>query len=83
MLTPAKEQELARRYASLNPLRLRREIDAALEQLWRLAVRPGTTNTRTNNTSDDDPIAGVGESGDTAPVTGDCEVPVPPGNRQF
>jgi hypothetical protein len=78
LLTPAKEQELARLYASLNPLRLRREIDAALEQLWRLAVRPGT-----NNTSSDDPTQTGEQSAHTASVTGDCEVPAAPGNHQF
>jgi hypothetical protein len=62
---------------------LRREIDAALEQLWRLAVRPGTTNTRTNNTSGDDPTHTGEQAAHTASVTGDCEVPVAPGNHQF
>ena len=36
-LTPAQQRELEALYESLNPLRLRRDIDAALATLWRLA----------------------------------------------
>ena len=37
-LAPAKRAELDRLYHSLNPLRLRRDLDAALERLWALAA---------------------------------------------
>lgn len=37
-LTPAKRQELDALYQSLNPLQLRRQIDAELERLWALAA---------------------------------------------
>ena len=88
VLSPAKQQELARLYTSLNPLRLRRDIDAGLEQLWRLAVRPGTDNARpnntgTNNTSGKTLVPRAGEAGHTALVTGDFEVTVAPGNRHL
>jgi hypothetical protein len=39
VLTPASAQGLAGVYRSLNPLQLRRQIDAALTMLWRLAAR--------------------------------------------
>ena len=38
-LAPGSQQALATLYRSLNPLQLRREIDAALTTLWRLATR--------------------------------------------
>lgn len=38
-LTPAAQAALQRQYETLNPLHLRRQIDAALAQLWRLATR--------------------------------------------
>ena len=38
VLPPAKRAELARLYQTLNPLRLRRDLDAALERLWPLAA---------------------------------------------
>jgi hypothetical protein len=38
VLTPAKRDELAQLYQSLNPLRLRHDLDAALERLWPLAA---------------------------------------------
>jgi hypothetical protein len=37
-LAPAKQQELEALYQSLNPLQLRRQIDAELERLWALAA---------------------------------------------
>ncbi len=36
-----KRDELARLYRSLNPAKLKREIDETLEGLWKLADRPG------------------------------------------
>ena len=45
ILSVERRGELEALYQSLNPLRLRREIDAALTELWRLAVRePAVTN---------------------------------------
>jgi hypothetical protein len=82
-LAPDKQQELARLYTSLNPLRLRREIDTGLEQLWGLAVRPGTNNTRTNNTVSDEPGPTDETAGPGASVTTDSEAPIPLGNRQL
>ena len=38
-LAPAAHAALQRQYDTLNPLQLRRQIDAALAQLWRLATR--------------------------------------------
>src|SRR5262245_13502522 len=38
-LSPFRQRELATLYETLNPLRLQREIDAALTALWRLAAR--------------------------------------------
>jgi hypothetical protein len=43
-LTPAPRQQLETAYLALNPLRLRRELDAALAVLWRLmAAEPVAT----------------------------------------
>jgi uncharacterized protein (DUF2236 family) len=38
VLAPEKRAELETFYQRLNPLQLRRELDAALEQLWTLAA---------------------------------------------
>lgn len=38
VLPPAKQQELEALYRSLNPLKLRRQIDTELERLWTLAA---------------------------------------------
>jgi len=38
VLTPANRQELEALYQSLNPLKLQRDLDAALEHLWTLAA---------------------------------------------
>ena len=38
VLTPEKRDELDQRYHRLNPLQLRRDLDAALERLWTLAA---------------------------------------------
>ena len=38
VLAPAKRAELERLYQTLNPLQLRRDLDAALERLWPLAA---------------------------------------------
>ncbi len=38
-LDPARREELEGAYRSLNPLRLRRQIDTQLEKLWALAAR--------------------------------------------
>ena len=38
VLPPAKRGELARLYRRLNPLQLRRDLDAALDRLWPLAA---------------------------------------------
>jgi hypothetical protein len=43
VLEEAKRAELEELYRSLNPVRLRAEIDALLEVLWKLAERPGLT----------------------------------------
>ena len=37
----AKRKELEELYLSLNPVRLRTEIDTALERVWKMAERPG------------------------------------------
>ena len=37
VLTPAAQEALRRRYASLNPVRLKAQLDAALEALWATA----------------------------------------------
>jgi hypothetical protein len=38
VLPPPRRQELEAMYQSLNPLHLRRQLEAALERLWRLAI---------------------------------------------
>jgi len=38
VLTPSKRAELDARYQRLNPLQLQRDLEAALERLWRLAA---------------------------------------------
>jgi hypothetical protein len=38
VLSPSKRDELEARYQSLNPLRLRRDPEAALDRLWPLAA---------------------------------------------
>ena len=38
VLRPAKRPELEARYRSLNPLQLRRDLEAALARLWTLAA---------------------------------------------
>src|SRR5438093_11016032 len=38
VLAPAKRQELEALYQRLNPLQLRRDLDAALDRLWTLAA---------------------------------------------
>lgn len=55
MLSPAKHQELEALYQRLNPLQLRRQIDAELERLWCLATpdphrTQGTTPAETPET---------------------------------
>jgi len=52
VLTPAKRQELEALYQSLNPLQLRRDLEAELDRLWALAApdprrAPGGTETAT------------------------------------
>jgi transposase InsO family protein len=44
VLDPDKQAELERLFRSLNPVQLRTEIDAALEELWKLAERPAGAN---------------------------------------
>jgi hypothetical protein len=83
VLAPDKQRELARLYASLNPLRLRREIDVGLEQLWALAVRPGTNNTRTTNTASNEQGPENEAWGPGSSVTMDSEAPIPLGNRHL
>ena len=46
VLTEAKQQELAATYNSLNPVRLLKQINSNLEQLWQLAVRPASLGNR-------------------------------------
>jgi hypothetical protein len=38
VLTPAQHAELATRYAALNPVQLRRDLERELERLWKLAA---------------------------------------------
>ena len=38
VLSPATRHELETRYQQLNPLQLRRDLEAALERLWTLAA---------------------------------------------
>jgi len=40
VLTPAQRQQLETLYQKLNPLQLRRDLDAALDRLWALAADP-------------------------------------------
>lgn len=46
VLGEEKRGELDRLYVSLNPMKLKREIDEALDGLWRLAERPGDGRAR-------------------------------------
>jgi len=46
VLTEAKQQELAATYHGLNPVRLLKQINSNLEQLWRLAVLPASLGNR-------------------------------------
>ncbi len=46
VLTEAKKQELAATYHGLNPVRLLKQINTNLEQLWQLAVRPTSLGNR-------------------------------------
>ena len=41
MLSPPKQQELEALYQSLNPLKLRRQIETELDRLWTLATPVG------------------------------------------
>jgi hypothetical protein len=40
VLSPLRRQELETVYQRLNPLHLRRQLEAAVERLWTLAVPP-------------------------------------------
>ena len=46
MFTEAKQQELAATYNGLNPVRLLKQINSNLEQLWQMAVRPASLGNR-------------------------------------
>jgi hypothetical protein len=46
VLTEAKQQELAATYHGLNPVRLLKQINSNLEQLWQLARRPASLGNR-------------------------------------
>ncbi len=46
VLTEAKQQELAATYNGLNPVRLLKQINSNLEQLWQLAVLPTSLGNR-------------------------------------
>ena len=46
VLTEAKRQELAATYHGLNPVRLLRQINSNLEQLWQMAQRPASLGNR-------------------------------------
>ncbi len=46
VLSDAKQQELAATYHGLNPVRLLKQINSNLEQLWRLAQRPASLGNR-------------------------------------
>ena len=46
VLTEAKQQELAATYHGLNPVRLLKQINLNLEQLWQLAQRPASLGNR-------------------------------------
>ncbi len=47
VLDEERQAELERLYESLNPVKLRTEIDCALEELWKLAERPKTAGVPT------------------------------------
>jgi len=46
VLTEAQQQELAATYHGLNPVRLLKQINSNLEQLWQLAVLPASLGNR-------------------------------------
>ncbi len=46
VLTEAKRQELAAAYHGLNPVRLLKQINSNLEQLWQMAQRPASLGNR-------------------------------------
>lgn len=46
VLTEAKRRELAATYHGLNPVRLLKQINSNLEQLWQMAVRPASLGNR-------------------------------------
>jgi hypothetical protein len=46
VLTEAKQPEPAATYHGLNPVRLLKQINSNLEQLWRLAERPASLGNR-------------------------------------
>ena len=46
VLSDAKQQELAATYHGLNPVRLLKQINSNLEQLWQLAVLPASLSNR-------------------------------------
>jgi hypothetical protein len=46
MLTEVRQQELAATYHGLNPVRLLKQINSNLEQLWRLAQHPASLGNR-------------------------------------
>ncbi|MCJ7828301.1 MAG: transposase family protein [Dehalococcoidia bacterium] len=46
VLSEAKQAELATTYSGLNPVRLLKQINSNLEQLWRLAQRPASLGNR-------------------------------------
>ncbi len=46
VLTEAKRQELAATYHGLNPVRLLKQINSNLEQLWQMAQRPASLGNR-------------------------------------
>ena len=46
VLSEAKQAELATTYSGLNPVRLLKQINSNLEQLWRMAERPASLGNR-------------------------------------
>lgn len=62
VLDPATQQELATVYARLNPLQLKRQLDAALEKLWPMAAR---TITDADHAASATPVTGNGEAPST------------------
>jgi len=46
VLTEVKQQELAATYHGLNPVRLLKQINSNLEQLWKLSARPASLGNR-------------------------------------